>query len=124
MKHRKTNHSWIISILSILFVVACSTDVIGQPKDWTVTWTDNSDNEEAFILYQYDESLATPAWVELAVLPPNTEIAVIEADATKGATFGLSARNTAGESGRAEHTIDPIYIRIPAMPGFLDFKPN
>jgi len=120
----KVNHSWILSILSVLFVVACSTNVIGQPKDWTVTWSDNSDNESEFVLYQFDTTLATPDWVEIAVMAADTELAIVSLDATKGDQVALTARNPAGESGKATHKIDSKYFIIPAMPGFIDFKPN
>jgi hypothetical protein len=123
MKYKPLKN-WGLSLLSLLFVIACTSNSFGQPKDWTVTWSDNSDNESEFVLYQFDTSLPTPDWIVVAILPPDTETAVIQMDATNGALVGLAARNPAGESGRATHTIDPKYIRIPAMPGFIDFTPK
>jgi hypothetical protein len=124
MKNRKPWKNWGLSLVSLLMLLACAEKSFGEPKDWTVTWSDNSDNESEFVLYQFDTTLAAPDWVVVATLAANTELAVVQFDATKGDRVALTARNPAGESGMAVHTIDPIYIRIPAMPGFMDFTPN
>ena len=116
--------NWGLSLMSVLFLIACTSNVMGQPKDWTVTWSDNSDNESEFVLYQFDTTLATPDWVEVAVMAADTEVAIIQLDATKGPQVALTARNPAGESGKATHQIDSKYFLIPAMPGFIDFIPN
>ena len=121
---KKPRCSWILSILSVLTLIACSTsESWGEPKEWTVTWTDNSDNESEFVLYQFDETLSTPDWKVIATFPADTTSSMVILDASKGARVGLSARNPAGESGMATHQIDSKYFIIPAMPGIIDFKP-
>jgi hypothetical protein len=123
MKNRILKN-WGLSLITLVMAIACTSEVFSEPKDWTVTWADNSDNESDFALYQFDTTLATPDWVLVAVLPADTETAVIQLDASNGSTVSLTARNPAGESGRATHTIDSKFFLIPAMPGFIDFTPT
>jgi len=113
-----------MSIVSALMLLACASESMGQPKDWTVTWQDNSDNESEFVLYQFDTTLPTPDWIVVGIFAPDIETAIVSVDISKGDRFGISARNPAGESGKATHTVDPKYIRIPAMPGFINLIPT
>lgn len=120
-KHRK---NWILSLLSVLFIVACNSSSFGQPKEWTVTWSDNSNNEAEFIFYQLDESVTPAVWVEKARFPAESTSGIAVLDATKGLTVGLSAINPAGESGKAQAVIDSKYVIVPAMPGIINILPS
>lgn len=118
----KKNRNWLLSLLSLVALWAC-TSVQAEPKEWAVTWTDNSDNEVEFVFYQWDETLATPGWVVKAVFPANTQAGSATLDATQGARVALTAKNDAGESGRAETVIDSRYYAIPAMPTLKNVIP-
>lgn len=102
---------WLV--LGFLFVA--SPAALGQTRTYpmTMTWTDNSNNEDGFILYLRATGQTT--YTEVGRTAANTNTFVYTATGIEGTAFcfAVSAYNVAGESTKSAEGCGAIPVTVP-----------
>jgi hypothetical protein len=100
----------MMKVLTVLFTLLfCS---IAHAVSANLTWQDNSDNEDGFIV----EALSNGEWVEVQRLPSNTTD--LDLDITNFDAFRVAAYNAWGVSGYTNE----LHKDMPNAPGSLKIK--
>lgn len=102
--------------LASLGIAACVSGQIPVPPAVTLSWKDNSTNEEKFILYR-SEAPSVQNFIKIGEVTKDIVLFVDRPQRGKTYIYAVTASNSAGESERAvSQQVEIPLLAIPTKP--------
>lgn len=110
----QSSRVWAICALLAFLVLFSPAVSLAQTHSLTLTWTDQADNEDGFLVY---EQVNGGAFTALPALAADTETALLDRPLDDMMyCYQVTAFNTAGESGPSNTACITLYSSPPNAP--------